>query len=299
MTTKTAGARETFLRERSARSLAIATRVFDPRLLYAGYLLSGIATLIVCLGTSPSVVAIGFVLYLVGLTAFVLFDRRRFNRTLADLESVSTEDGPQPDPAATRLLPRYLLTAKDAVDLPMLDSILVTAGDSLAAFRDLTKPMRRRARAYFLAGLWVFVGFILLVIAFVAGLTGQTRWQVALAEATLVLLALVPPYVAIREANRYSQFTRRINLLRMSEAEHMLTVVDAPERPFIDGAVVRYRNGRYIIDKQSMRPPVDDARVARERRRDRWNPSEIFPALAAAVSVAAFVVHPMSGILVQ
>lgn len=295
----TASAREIFLRDRMARGIAIAGRLYDRRLLYAAYLVSGVATLIVCVGRPPSLVATTFLLYLAGLGAFFLIDRRRFSRALAHLSSVSTEIGPDPDPKATRSLPRYLLTTVDATDMPMLDAILVLTGDSMRASKDLVKSARRDGMAYRIAALWTFVGFVLLAAAIAGGLVTHTPFQVVLGEATLVLLAQVPPVVAWRDVVRYQISMQALTLKRVEEAEHALTRLDPPRRPYIDGNAVKYRDGKYIIDRSAFPTPVDDASIARRGKPLPWPGAEVFLGVGVGLSIIAFWLHPISGILVQ
>jgi hypothetical protein len=298
MATDAPSAREVFLRDRFGRGIAIARGVFDRRLLYAAYLLAGLCTAILCFATSPLIVAIVFTLYVAGLALFFGTDRRRVDRAIVAYESVLTEHGPEPEPVHTRDLPRYLLAVDDAIDVPMLDAILNLKGDSLEEFIRYGSAVRKNMLAYQVALIWFLPASILLIIGFVALFVDHGGFQIHLAEVTLVGLALVPSVVALRDINRYSSMSERINLGRVVDAERYLASQPAAERPFIDGRVVKFRDGKYVIDKRALHPPVDSASVERRRRSGRTLGGEFLIGIGALVSIAVFVVHPISGILV-
>jgi hypothetical protein len=298
MSTPGPSVREAFLRDRFARSTVAAGRLFDRRLLYAAYLLAGVGTAALCFGASHLIVAIAFILEVIGLAAFFAVDRRRFERALVSYESVLTERGPGPDRERTRDLPRYLLDVDDAIDVPMLDAILKLDGDSEDDFNRALTSVRRNVLAYRVALIWFLPAAILLLIGFVALFVDRERFQVHLAEVTLVGLALIPSVVAIHDINRYSGMFQRLTNSRVLEAERYLVAAGVGKHPFIDGRVVRFRAGEYVIKRRALRVPVDGGSVARQRRVARMVGAEVIIGVGVVISTAMFVVHPISGILV-
>jgi hypothetical protein len=291
--------RATFLRERYARSIRVAVRLFTRQWLYAAYLVAGVGTLILCIAPSALVEAITFCVYVTSLTAFVYFDRRRFGRALADYENVQPEAGPDPDPEATRAMPRHMLTVDDAIDLPMLDAILVLGGDSLDEHNRVTKPLQKNFRAYTAAYFWLFLVYLCAFVAFVALVADHPAAQRHLGELAIALLASVPARAAVQDMNTYMQFAQRYVLARVDSAEKALKTLASREHPFVDGRAVRYRGGKYIVDRKATNPRVDGRSIDRHRRTSRQFGAGVWLGIGVALSVLVFIVHPISGILVS
>ena len=284
-----------FVRDRSARLLIAMNRIFDSRVPYIGFLIAGLGTFGCLLARAPWVLATTFLAYLAALAAFTLLERWRSIRAIAALDRIATEEGPTADPAATRDLPRYLLASRDAESLQLLDAILVPRGDSMVAFRTLTRRVTRVGITYALPLGLFFFGVPLVAVAIAVGVGERLGFEPIVSEVVLIVLAISPSLVLAETRGRYRRWARLYNASRVREATRIVASLPAPERPFLDGIAIRFRENGYIVDGTVLSPPA-----GKENPRVRGNELMgvvMWVILPTAVAVLAFVIHPFSGIL--
>jgi hypothetical protein len=287
-----------FLRDRSARSMAVIDRALDWRFAYVGFLITGLGTLGCLIAQPPWLLAVIFVAYVVALLVYSVLVRQYTKRKVDLATSISTEVGPPASPASTRDLPRYMLTAVDAENVPMLDSILVVRGDDLAELHKQTKRLRRGTRDYTMPFIFALIALPLALILIFIGIGEGLHVQVIASEISVLLLAVTPAFALQAALARYERAAIANSVLRVTQGRAALMSLGRPDAPFTDGIAIRLRNGDYVVDGSALVPPAKDLNSRRNRR------SGIdfvlgFVALPTVLAVATFILHPISGILVR